>query len=76
MNNTPELPWQRPYQPTRVSSSLTWEIVREIRAKYVKQDCSLVQMAYEYSLSARDMSRIIRNETWVEPDIKRKRRRR
>ena len=45
------------------AAKLTWEKVREIRAKHVPHEYSLSKLAKEYSVGIRTIHKIIRNET-------------
>ena len=50
----------------REKSKLTWDIVREIRAKYKTGEYTQKQLAEEYGLSRMHVSLIVRNKTWIE----------
>lgn len=49
-------------------AKLTWEQVREIRSRYIPGIITLKQLAAEYGIAFSHIHRIIKNQTWVEPD--------
>ncbi len=52
------------------NSVLTWKIVRQIREEYVKENTTIYKLAKKYDVSARNISLIIRNETWKDKNYK------
>ena len=50
----------------RQVSKLSWDIVREIRAKYKTGEYTQKQLAEEYGLVRANVSQIVRNKTWIE----------
>ena len=47
-------------------AKLTWEEVREIRAKYLPHEYSLLRLAKEYSISKANAGKIVSHKSWVE----------
>lgn len=47
-------------------SKLTWNQVREIRARYATGKCSLRELSQEFNISTSVLDKIIRNKNWKE----------
>lgn len=51
-------------------AKLTWEQVREIRSRYIPGIITLKQLAAEYGIAFSHIHRIIKYQTWVEPETR------
>ena len=47
-------------------TKLTWEAVREIRAKYIKNRITQKELSIEYNVSRRAIGMVVSNKTWRE----------
>jgi hypothetical protein len=50
------------------TATLTWDAVRTIRRRYAEDRQGCRTLATEYGMSRVALRRVIRNETWVDPD--------
>lgn len=51
---------------THHQARLTWDSVREIRARYATQTQTIYDLAATFGVSPQQVSKIVRNERWVE----------
>lgn len=60
-------PEMRLYGDKNHQSKLTWGIVREIRARYVRGDIPMRELAVEYGVSLSNIEKVVYEVTWKEP---------